>query len=95
MDNLYPTLAGIFCEVFGLSPDALTPDTALSPRTYQELAAAVIACEKAFHIRVEDERAGELTTAAQWAAYIEDRIADSREDRPAPTEKERESWYYQ
>lgn len=95
MDNVYPILSGIFCEVLGLSPDSLTPDAPIRPRTYQELAAAVIACEKAFRIRVEDERAGDLKTAAQWAEYVQERILDSREDRPAPTEKERESWYYQ
>ncbi len=93
MRKIYPALTEIFSEILGLPADSLTPETAVLPKSFQEQAAAVLACEKAFRVRIEDERVAALKTMAQWTAYIQERILDSREDRPAPTEQERESWY--
>lgn len=94
MHKIYRTVSRIMGDIIGLAPDLVSPATDVSRLTYQEKAAAVIACEKSFHIALEDERIDELKTVEQWTLYIAERIADRDEDRPAPTEKEKEAWYY-
>lgn len=94
MRKIYQTVSQIFGDILGLAPDLISPDTNVSHLKYQEKAAAVIACEKSFHAALEDERIDELKTVEQWVDYITERVAAQEEDRPAPTEKEREAWYY-
>ncbi len=72
----------------------MSPGTDVSHLRYQEKAAAAIGCEKSFHVALEDERIDELKTVEQWVNYITERIAERDDGRPAPTEKEREAWYY-
>ena len=94
MRKIYQTVCQILGDIIGLTPDLVSPTTDVSHFKYQEKAAAVIACEKSFHVTLEDERIDDLKTVEQWVNYITERVADREEDRPAPTEKEREAWYY-
>ena len=94
MRKVFQALCQILSGILGVSPDLIAPDAFLSSLKYQELASAAIACEKTFHIEMEDERIKELCTPEQWADYILKRIADRDNAAPAPTEKDRESWYY-
>lgn len=94
MRKIYQTVSQILGDIMGIPSDLMAPDTNVSHLKYQEKAAAVIACEKSFHISLEDERIDEMKTVEQWVNYITERVADREEGRPAPTEKEREAWYY-
>ena len=94
MRKIYQTVCQIMGDIMGLTPDLMSPDTNVSHLRYQEKAAAVIACEKSFHVALEDERIDELKTVEQWVNYLTERIASRDDGRPAPTEKEREAWYY-
>ena len=94
MRKIYQTVCQILGDIMGLTPDLVFPSTDVSRLQYQEKAAAVIACEKSFHVTLEDEWIDDLKTVEQWVDYIAERVADRDEDRPAPTEKEREAWYY-
>ena len=94
MRKIYLTVSQIMGDIMGLAPDLVSPATDVSCLKYQEKASAVIACEKSFHVTLEDERIDDLKTVEQWVTYIAERIADRDEDRSAPTEKEREAWYY-
>ena len=94
MRKIYQTISQIMGDILGLAPDLVSTSTDVSHLKYQEKAAAVIACEKSFHIILEDECIDDLKTVEQWVDYITERVADQNEDRPAPTEKEREAWYY-
>ena len=94
MRKIHQTVSQIMGDILGLAPDLVSPSTDVSHFKYQEKAAAVIACEKSFHVALEDERIDDLKSVEQWVDYIMERVADQNEDRPAPTEKEREAWYY-
>ncbi len=94
MRKIYQTISQIMGDILGLTPDLVSPATDVSRLKYQEKAAAVIACEKSFHVTLEDERIDDLHTVEQWVDYITERIADREEDRPALTDQEREAWYY-
>lgn len=94
MRKIFQGFSQILAEILSVSPDMVSPDTALSSLRYQELASAVIACEKTFHIVMEDERICDLKTAADWVDYIRERIADGKENAAPASEQERESWYY-
>lgn len=94
MRNIYQAVSRIIGDIMGLSPDLVSPVTDVSRFRYQEKAAAAIACEKSFHVTLEDERIDDLKTVEQWVDYIAERVADQKEDRPAPTDQEREAWYY-
>ncbi len=94
MRRIYQTVSQIIGDIIGLPPDLISPATDVSRLKYQEKAAAVIACEKSFHVTLEDERIDGLKTVEQWADYVTERIADRDDGRPAPSEKDREAWYY-
>ena len=94
MRKIYQTVSQIFGDILGQAPDLISPGTNVSPLKYQEKAAAVIACEKSFHVTLEDERIDDLKTVEQWVDYITERVAGRDENRPAPTDQEREAWYY-
>ena len=94
MRKIYQTVSQIMGDIMGIAPDLVSPATDVSCLKYQEKAAAVIACEKSFHGTLEDEKIDDLKTVEQWVDYIGERIADRDEERPAPTEKEREAWYF-
>ena len=94
MRKIYQTVSQILGDIMGTPPDLMSPDTDVSRLKYQEKAAAAIACEKSFHVALEDERIDEMKTVEQWVNYITERVADREEDHPAPTDKEREAWYY-
>ena len=94
MRKIYQSVSQIMGDIMGLSPDLVSPGTDVSHLRYQEKAAAAIACEKSFHVTLEDERIDELKTVEHWVNYITERIADRNDSRPAPTDKEREAWYY-
>ncbi len=94
MRKIYQVVSQILGDIMGLPPDLMSPDTNVSQLKYQEKAAAVIACEKTFHVALEDERIDEMKTVEHWVNYITERVADRDEDRPAPTDQEREAWYY-
>ncbi len=95
MRRIYQTIAHIMEDILGTSPIPVSPGTDVSRLKYQEKAAAAIACEKTFHVTMEDERIDDLKTVELWVDYVAERVADRDEDRPAPTEKDREAWYYQ
>jgi hypothetical protein len=94
MRNIYQAVSRIIGDIMGLSPDLVSPAADVSRFRYQEKAAAAIACEKSFHVTLEDERIDDLKTVEQWVDYIAERVAEKKEDRPAPTDQEREAWYY-
>lgn len=94
MRNIYSALCQIFSGILSRWPDELSPETKVNRLSYQELAAAAIACEKTFHIEMEDERIAGLIRLADWVDYIRERIGEKEDGRPAPTDQERESWYY-
>ena len=95
MRRIYQTLVEIFGNILGSHPDLISPHTTLSHLKYSELGAAVIACEKLFHIRMADERIRSLENIAQWHDYIKECIHEQKDDRPAPTQAERDNWYYE
>jgi acyl carrier protein len=95
MRKVYQTVSQIMADIIGSPSDLIAPDTDLSSLRYQEKAAAAIACERSFRIEMEDERIDGLKTLENWADYIRERIADKEDGRPAATDRERESWYYQ
>ena len=95
MRRIYQTVARIMEDILGTAAAPVSPGTDVSHLKYQEKAAAAIACEKAFHVTMEDERIDDPKTVEQWVDYVAERVADRDEDRPAPTEKDREAWYYQ
>lgn len=91
MRKIYQAVSQIMGDILGFGPDEVTPDTP-TPRRYQDMAAAAIACEKTFHIELEDERIAALCTVADWAEYVEERLS-SRDDRfLPPTDEDREKW---
>ena len=92
MRKVYQTLVEIFGNILGLHPDAISPQTALTQLRYCDLGTAVIACEKLFHIQMEDEKIRSLENIAQWTDYVKHCI---HEDRPAPTQAQRDQWYYE
>ncbi len=94
MRDIRPTVFQILGDILGVPADVLSPTASVSSLKYQEMAAAAIACEKTFHIELEDERIPDLKTAGAWVDYVKERIADRDDGRPAPTDQERESWYY-
>ncbi len=94
MRKVYQTVSQILADIMGSPSDLISPDTDVSRLRYQEKAAAAIACERSFHIELEDERIDGLKTVEAWVDYVRERIADREDGRPAPTDKERESWYY-
>ena len=95
MHRIYQLICDIMGDILSLHPDEINPKTDVSHLTYQEMAAAAIACEKTFHIEMEDERIGQLKSISDWMNYVQERIKDQKEDRPAPSDAERESWYYE
>ena len=95
MRKIFPTLCRVMADVLPLPPEAITPATRLDGLSYQELAAAAIACERAFHIEMEDERIGELKCVADWMRYIGERMGEDGQAYTPPTDAERESWFYQ
>ena len=64
MRKIYSTVCRIMGQFLAQHPEEITPDTA-APVKYQDKAAAAIACEKTFHIEMEDERVGALKTVAE------------------------------
>ena len=94
MRKVYQAVSQIMAEILATQPEMVSPETSLLSLRYQELAAAVIGCEKTFHIRMEDERIRELSTVAAWVEYVKERIAEQKEDASPADEKERDSWYY-
>ena len=95
MRRVYLTLVEIFGNILGLHPDAISPQTSLTHLRYCDLGAAVIACEKLFHIQMADERIPSLENLAMWTDYIKECIREQRDQRPAPTQEERDQWYYE
>lgn len=91
MRRIYQAVSQILGDILGLTPDEVTPDTQ-APKRFQEMAAAAIACEKTFHIELEDERIPGLRTAADWAAYVEERLSGRDESYMPPTDEDREKW---
>ena len=94
MRKIYQAISQIFGEIMTMQPEELSPAASLAALRYQELAAAVIACEKTFQINMEDERIKELNNIEDWVSYVKERIAQSKENMGPATEKERETWYY-
>ena len=94
MRKVYQAVAQIMADILAVHPDVITPDTQVSSLKYQELAAAAIACEKTFHIEIEDERVTDLHTVSDWTAYIQRRLSDQDDHYAPPTDEEREKWYY-
>ena len=94
MRKVYQAVSQIIAEILSTQPDLVSPETSVNTLRYQELAAAVIGCEKTFHIHMQDERICELKTVADWVEYVKERIADQQEDAPIANENEREGWYY-
>ncbi len=93
MRKIYSTVCRIMGQFLALHPEEITPDTP-SPGKYQDKAAAAIACEKTFHIEMEDERIGGFKTVADWVEYVSERISDQDDRYVPPTDEEREKWYY-
>ena len=94
MRKIYHAVSQILGEILSLQPDEVAPDTTLSSLHYQELAAAAIACEKTFHITMEDEQICGLVAVEDWVEYVRKRIEEENENKLPATEKEREAWYY-
>ncbi len=94
MRKIYQAVSQIFGEILGVQPDEVSPGTSLAFLRYQELASAVIACEKTFGITLEDERIKELTTAEHWVSYIQERKAEKNENTGPASQEDRENWYY-
>ncbi len=94
MGNVSQTVTQILGDILGAPGDTLTLSASTASFKYQEMASAAIACEKAFRIEMEDERIPDLRTVGDWVNYVRERIADRDDGRPAPTDEERESWYY-
>ena len=95
MRKAYQAVSQILGDIMGLAPDTVSPETDLSSLRYQELAAAAIACEKTFHIEMEDERVRDLRTVSDWVSYILQRLGERDDAYTAPDDQDRESWYYQ
>lgn len=95
MRKVYQTVSQILGDIIGPSSGPVSPDTDVSRLRYQEKAAAAIACERAFRVILEDERIDGLKTVEAWVDYVRERVADKEDGKPAPTDRERESWYYQ
>ena len=91
MRKIYQAVSQIMGDVLGLSPDEITPDS-LAPERYQEMAAAAIACEKTFHIELEDERIADLKTIADWAEDVQARLSIRDGRYLPPTDEDREKW---
>ncbi len=81
MRDIRPTVFQILGDILGVPADVLSPTASVSSLKYQEMAAAAIACEKTFHIELEDERIPDLKTAGAWADYVKERIADRDDGR--------------
>ena len=92
MRRIFQTLAQIMGEQMNTPPDLIAPDTDVSRLRFQELAAAALACEKIFHVTLEDERIGDLKTVEDWVTYIKEKKADEQEHYTSPTDQDRESW---
>ena len=95
MRKVYHTLIEIFGNILWLHPDALSPQTSLSHLRYCDLGTAVIACEKLFHIKMADEEIRSLENIAQWTDYVKACIREESDHRSAPTQQERDQWYYE
>ena len=93
MRKVYHTLVEIFGGIMGLHPDVISPQTTVTHLRYCDLGAAVIACEKLFHIAIEDEKIHSLENIAQWTYYVKYRIQEEREDHPAVSQAERDRWF--
>ena len=94
MRKVYQAISQIMGEILSTQPEYVSPDTSLTSLRYQELAAAAIACEKTFHITMEDECIRGLTTVSDWVDYVKQRIAEEDQPTLPVTDQERESWYY-
>lgn len=94
MRKIYQAVSQILGEIMAIQPEEVVPGTPLDTLRYQELAAAVIACEKTFHIAMEDERIKDLKNVEDWVSYVKERIAEEKENTGPASQKERENWYY-
>ena len=94
MRKIYQTVSQILGDILAMPPDTVGPETKTDQLRYQELAAAALACEKLFHIEMEDERIGDFQTVADWVDYVRQRLAQRDDHFVSPTDQEREAWYY-
>lgn len=95
MHKIYQTLVEIWGNILGLHPEALSPSLPLTSVRFCDRGAAAIACEQAFHIVMQDEEVAGLKTMADWTEYIRLCIREQRQNAPAPTQAERDQWYYE
>ena len=95
MRKIYQAVSQILSDILGTSPDLISPETKIQRFTYQEKAAAAIACEKTFHVELEDERIDGLLTVSDWVTYIQERLSNRDDAYAPPTDSDREAWIYQ
>lgn len=94
----FPRVRRILADLLGVSEDQIAPGTRLARANGVDaicMAKLVIRCEQAFRVTIRDEHVAGFEHVADLADYINERIADGRDDYRLPNDANREAWYYE
>jgi acyl carrier protein len=87
----------ILAEVLDMEEDDLDGNMDLNSENDMDdllMAKFVIACEKEFHITIQDERVCDFHTVKDVCVYVNQLLSESEGNTAESSQEERMSWYY-
>ena len=92
----YRLIRRLLAEILGQDEELITPETKLWRSVDAvSLGKLFLACERRFKITIHDEDAPGFKRAKDLVRYVEQRIAEGRDDYVQPDDVKRDAWYYE
>ena len=92
----WQTIRRLLAEILGQDEELITPDTKLWRSVDAvSLGKLFLACERRFKITIHDESAPGFRRVGDLVKYVEQRVAEGRDDYVQPDDIKREAWYYE
>ncbi len=92
----WQTIRRLISEILGQDEELITPETKLwRSLDAVSLGKLFLACERRFKITIHDEAASSFKRAKDLARYVEQRVAEGRDDFVQPDDTKRDAWYYE
>lgn len=95
MASVFNMIQDSAAEITGMLPENITPSTSMKKMRALDRAALVIACEKRYRMTIHDEDVWDFETLGDLALYIQEHLNDGRDNFAAPTDADRDAWYYE
>ena len=95
MYEILAALSNTLSVITGLPPETIRPETDLQKLKFAQWATLIMACEKHYHIEIPDEKAIHFACVQDVIDCIQQEMKDGRADYQAPTDEQRNAWYYE